>query len=230
MVNDNIHYVYVYLDPRRPSQWNVLNKFTFDYEPFYVGKGKGSRMLVHLRDTSATRKVNKIKAIKQLNLEPIIVKVIEHLSDDESKAIEKSMIADLGTIEIVHNVKRGPLTNLTEGGEGGKPSEAGIQRIRESKLGKSRTNYNPTAETRLKLGAAHKNKPKSDAQKKKISNAHQKLWDLEFNDGRLPITIKSLKAYCIENDLIYSSMKGTLKGGFHRGVRAIRNYSENSTK
>ena len=36
----NIHYTYIYLDPRKPGKFSYPNlKMSFLYEPFYVGKG-----------------------------------------------------------------------------------------------------------------------------------------------------------------------------------------------
>ena len=46
MKKDNIYYTYVYLDNRKPGLHSYcgLNnrRFVFDYEPFYIGKGKNS--------------------------------------------------------------------------------------------------------------------------------------------------------------------------------------------
>ena len=41
-MNDNKFYVYVYLDPRKPGSFK-FGEYEFDYEPFYVGKGKKNR-------------------------------------------------------------------------------------------------------------------------------------------------------------------------------------------
>ena len=44
---ENIFYVYVYLDPRKPGNY-VYGEYSFDYEPFYVGKGSNGRCTIHL--------------------------------------------------------------------------------------------------------------------------------------------------------------------------------------
>lgn len=77
------YYVYVYIDPR-------------NYEEFYYGKGKGSRKLAHLNDSSDSEKVSRIKAIKKAGLEPIIRVIARNLSDSEALLIEKTLIWKLG--------------------------------------------------------------------------------------------------------------------------------------
>jgi len=60
-------YVYVYLDPRKPGKYKY-GEYEFDYEPFYVGKGKGFRFKRHLTEYQLIHdknnlKVNKIRKI-----------------------------------------------------------------------------------------------------------------------------------------------------------------------
>lgn len=59
---DNIFYVYVYLDPRKP-EYRVYGNYEFDYEPFYVGKGCNDRAYSHLKgnryNRHFTNKINK---------------------------------------------------------------------------------------------------------------------------------------------------------------------------
>lgn len=38
------YYVYIYLDPRKPGKYKY-SKCEFEYEPFYVGKGKNNGIL-----------------------------------------------------------------------------------------------------------------------------------------------------------------------------------------
>lgn len=76
---DKKFYVYVYLDPRRPGEF-VYGKYVFDHEPFYVGKGFDHRYKDHLYGKSVNMmKVNKIKKIKKMGKEPIIIKYQEEL-------------------------------------------------------------------------------------------------------------------------------------------------------
>jgi hypothetical protein len=116
-------YVYAYLDPRKPGkyQYDGLD-VCFLYEPFYVGKGQGRRHKDHLMHATSNYpysrnnlKINKIKKIiNETSTEPIILKLHENISNTESNKLEMNAIRVIGRIDI----KTGPLTNLTNGGEG----------------------------------------------------------------------------------------------------------------
>ena len=43
----NKYYIYIYLDPRKPGNYKY-NNLCFNYEPIYIGKGKGYRYRGHL--------------------------------------------------------------------------------------------------------------------------------------------------------------------------------------
>ena len=73
-------YVYAYLDPRKPGKF-VYGNFIFDFEPFYVGKGKDNRItegLVSKRENKF--KIAKINKIKKSNLDVIYLKIYENLT------------------------------------------------------------------------------------------------------------------------------------------------------
>lgn len=114
----NIYYVYIYLDSRKPGTF-TYDDLSFDHEPFYVGKGKGKRDTDHLRERELSDRINmfkngKIKKILDLGMVPIIIRLKENLSDEESLQLEIDTIAKIGR----GNHGNGPLTNLTDGGNG----------------------------------------------------------------------------------------------------------------
>ena len=83
----NIFYVYVYLDSRFPGDYKY-GDLTFNYKPFYVGKGKDNRYLDHLKVVENNRKLpynakryEIIKDIINSGDKPIIFKIDENLSE-----------------------------------------------------------------------------------------------------------------------------------------------------
>jgi len=113
----NIFYTYVYLDSRKTGSFNY-GEFHFDYEPFYVGKGKKDQWSSHLKLAEIkiykSYRLNKIRKIQSLGLEPIIIKYKDNLSEEAAFDLEKKLIKAIGRLDLGH----GPLTNLTDGGEG----------------------------------------------------------------------------------------------------------------
>jgi hypothetical protein len=146
----NDYYVYVYLDPRKPGNYNYSG-LTFNHEPFYVGKGKGDRFKAHHYECHSYNqyKWNKIQKIKKLGLEPIILKIVENLTEKEAFFEESITISKIG---------RSILTNMSNGGEG-------------------QSGYKHTEESKRKIGDGVKNSEKwqaaikSDEHRKKLSNA-----------------------------------------------------------
>jgi hypothetical protein len=91
---NNEFYVYIYLDPRKPGSYNY-GDYMFNYEPFYVGKGKGNRMYVHLKDQSKCYKVHKIQKIlsEKYNLEDYIIKIEDNMEEQYAFDLEIEMIS-----------------------------------------------------------------------------------------------------------------------------------------
>jgi len=118
-----ISYVYIYLDTRKPGNF-IYDDLCFKFEPFYVGKGKNNRAYDHLYENKHYNnfKFGKIKKIVNSNLELKIVFVYKNLSDDEAQEKEIEVIKKIGRWPI------GPLTNLTNGGDG----SSGYIRSKES--------------------------------------------------------------------------------------------------
>lgn len=116
LLEDLRNYIYAYLDPRKPGEY-TYGKYTFEYCPFYIGKGKGRRIYEHLEPrylNKHTFKNNMIKKIIRLGHKPITIKIFENLSNKEACKYEIDLISKIGR----RDKKLGPLANKTDGGEG----------------------------------------------------------------------------------------------------------------
>jgi uncharacterized protein len=88
------YYVYIYRDPRND-------------EVFYVGKGKGNRAFIHLRDKSERRKAIRIAEIRRTHKEPI-VEILTHGLDSEETALKvEAAVIDLLRPDVLTNEVRG---------------------------------------------------------------------------------------------------------------------------
>jgi len=104
-------YIYVYLDTRKPGKF-IYGDYCFLYEPFYVGKGKGKRLMI-ISNRSYYFK-NKINKIKVSGLELLVLKLKENLNEEESFILESELIKLIGRKDL----NEGSLINFTDGGEG----------------------------------------------------------------------------------------------------------------
>lgn len=116
-----MRYIYVYLDPRKQGSYSY-EKYFFEYEPFYVGKGTKDRMFSHLKFAKSKKesndhKINKIRSILNDGFEPVVFKIVDNISTvDEINQYEKEAIKLIG--KLCEN--KGPLLNIADGGDGGK--------------------------------------------------------------------------------------------------------------
>jgi hypothetical protein len=144
-------YVYALLDERKPGDFSYETEDTvidFNYEPFYIGKGTGSRLTIHEKlakeQSNNNIKDNKIRKIWSEGKKVIKVKVLDQLNEEVALNLE---------IELIKKIKRkhedGPLINLTEGGDGLK---------------------NPSPEVRQKISESQKNKIFSELTREKLKN------------------------------------------------------------
>lgn len=122
MINskENQFYTYGLADPRKLSKESYVGGISLhDYEFFYFGySGREERIDEHLackKSDKNMEKKNIIKEIQSAGKEVIIVKIIENV--DEYTAIKKEIerIAYYGRADL----DLGPLTNKTNGGDGG---------------------------------------------------------------------------------------------------------------
>lgn len=107
------YYVYAYLDPGKMGMFEY-GGFSFGYEPFYIGKGKGKRCHNGLNDKKNKIKKSKIEKIYLSSQEPLIVKIKSGLNENEAFELEVLLVEKIGRIVL----KNGPLANITDGGSG----------------------------------------------------------------------------------------------------------------
>lgn len=101
-----------------------MNYFTYVYYddqiPIYVGMGSRDRHLHHLKFVSKGKSLdnphleNKLKKLLSQNKLPKIEKVLENVSAQDAKLMEVKLIQEYGRADL----GLGPLTNLTNGGDG----------------------------------------------------------------------------------------------------------------
>lgn len=96
-------YAYIYRDTR-PHKNN---------EPIYVGKGCKDRSSIHMYGSHNPHLAAKINKMKAIGLAPS-VEIIEAIDEDHAFFLEECLIEVIGRIDL----KLGPLTNMTNGGEG----------------------------------------------------------------------------------------------------------------
>lgn len=116
----NKFYVYIYLDSSKPGNYTYGN-YSFDFEPFYIGQGHGGRALHHFWSMNRQREQEKnsffYNKLRKLTKEGTISKVEyikRKISAEEAKELEISLIRIIGR----RIKKEGPLTNITDGGDG----------------------------------------------------------------------------------------------------------------
>jgi len=77
------YYVYILLNPLKVGNFKYVD-YHFDYEPFYVGKGKGKRKTNTLSEKKNLFKKRIIEKIKLNGLKPIIILIKENLNEEDS--------------------------------------------------------------------------------------------------------------------------------------------------
>lgn len=163
-------YVYTLVDPR-----NNL--------PFYVGKGSGERCNAHVVEAKyyvkrKSLKLNKIRKLMRLGMEPIVIKLEENVSDKQALDLECLLIAEMRDLGFA-------LTNMTDGGDGAqgyKHTEEYKQMMREKFKGRI-----ITEEHRQKMC-----KPKSEQGRKNIALARLQM-DYRPTDEHKRKTSEALK-------------------------------------
>jgi hypothetical protein len=87
------YYVYLYVNP-------------IDNKIFYVGKGKGNRVLTHLEDESESEKTKIIEQIRSQGLEPRIEFLVHGLTkESDALKIESAVIDIIGVSNLTNRVR-----------------------------------------------------------------------------------------------------------------------------
>jgi len=84
-----------------------LYRYPLDGPVFYVGKGKGSRILTHLNDKSESRKVEIIEKIRKNGAEPVIEILVHGLQDEMTALRIEAAVIDLLGVKSLANQVRG---------------------------------------------------------------------------------------------------------------------------
>lgn len=117
--NQKDYYVYVLQNPKKPLRFKT-DKYGLEYEPFYVGKGKGGRSDVHLssvlkRDTAHNSRLwAEISMIQSYGMNPVVTKLYINLDEDKAYELESEVITHYGV-----RYKDGLLVNASFGKAGG---------------------------------------------------------------------------------------------------------------
>jgi len=114
----NNFYNYILLDPRKKGKF-LYENLEFEFEPFYVGKGKCGRHKRHLLNVKYgnfknSPKNQKINKLIKMGLEPLVIIIESDLCEEASFENEKYLINLIGRKDL----NNGTLLNLTDGGEG----------------------------------------------------------------------------------------------------------------
>lgn len=117
-----MYFVYIFFDSRKTGVFSY-GDLVFNQEPIYVGKSHMSsyREAAHLRECRENAVVtNRIKVgkfkkiIAETGDNPPCAIYKDNLSEQDALELEKILIRKIGRISI----ETGPLTNLTDGGDG----------------------------------------------------------------------------------------------------------------
>ena len=132
-------YAYIYYDPSRGN------------EPFYVGKGSGNRAWRHLTRNNIHPFIQRLHLLKKNNIKPIIG-IYSGFDEEMSYLLEEELISKFGRKDL----GKGPLLNLTDGGDGAYGSSYKITSEHRNKITESLKGLTKSEEHRRKIGVAGK--------------------------------------------------------------------------
>ena len=191
------YYVYALLDPRKEGPFKY-GKWAFSHLPFYIGKGKGRRCYAHGKIGERcynNYKDRLISKIKRSGLSPLVVIKRRNLQEETAFTLEESLIRKIGR----HDLRTGPLVNLTNGGEGVSGRKIpNKERVRRSESMRSRSSLKKIL-TRKKLqrtlkGLSQEEKDKATRKRLASLDARSPIEKRESSIKRRAALLKSSPA------------------------------------
>lgn len=184
----NEHYVYTLIDP--------INRI-----PFYIGKGKKNRCFSHLKGYANynEEKLNYIINIRNLGFDPIVYKIIEDLSNEDSLKYESYLIEYYK--EFLTNKKVSPPDRT-----GSKLSESHKEKLKYKNIGKTLTQ-----DHKNKIGLSNCHIPNYKTNKKYTDNSSKRN-ERSKNPNSKPILCNGIKFGCMKDAYEYFNIsKQTFK-------------------
>ena len=120
------YYVYVYLDPRKPGNY-VYGDYSFEFEPYYIGKGKNTRITDEHNQNGIIWM--EMKIVNE-GLKPIRNMLNENLEEHNAYELETHLIKTIG-----RRFEGGPLINIT------KDQSKGFKKSRKKREAKKKKLY-----------------------------------------------------------------------------------------
>ena len=138
------------------NRFYVYVIFRLNGIPCYVGKGKGGRWMQHIRRSC---NIHLTRIYRQSGNDLPIVKVREHLTNLEACATEVALIGAIGRADL----GRGPLVNLSDGGDGTgrRHADTTLQKLRS--IAKGRSKAQSERNKGNKYGIGNKRSPEGQA-------------------------------------------------------------------
>lgn len=182
-------YVYAYLDPYKSGNYTI-NGIEVKFKPLYIGKGKGTRYLAHLKLKDVKNPIfeNKIKHWQRNNVsEQIIIIKDNIIVEQEAFDLEIDIIKLFGRLDN----GTGILLNLTDGGDGvcgrdpwnkGLTTGSFLTEDGRARLSAAHTGKILSAETKQKMSDYWKGKTYTEETKRKISESLK--GNIPWNKGK----------------------------------------------
>lgn len=174
-----------------------------DGVPFYVGKGVRDRVLNHEAEARNTKKLtHKLNVIRSLHRKSKrVLYKLDSFYENEIEACqrERHLISLIGR----HDLKKGPLTNQTDGGEGtSNPSEESRQRRRDSLWGNAEDPERQVANRFFQQLTPVRSVPIKPV---KTFNRADGLWKNDDTIGMKPRQAAAIVASAIQNRIMLQS-------------------------